>query len=481
MLRTLLHVANVLLVAGITLVAFQIRTDDASSREGVDDALSEEFIRGDANDDNRVDVSDVVFMLGSLFRGAERPPCLAAADTNDDGRLDIADPIWMLAYQFRGGPMPPAPFPLAGEDPTPDLACRRTARPPIPAVGEYGGPDRLLTEEEELSWRRGRELFDRPRRTSEGLGPLFNGDSCRGCHLDPVVGGSGGLDVNVLRFAHVNEVGVVTQLPTGPAVSRHELPVVAHDEVPVDANVIEPRQTPTLLGLGLVDRIAETTILANADPDDADADGISGRARLVDGRVGRFGHKCGIPSLLDFVADAMINELGVTIDPANSSFAGGSDTDAIADPELTDAEFTDLVFFVAHLSAPPRNFPASAAGVARIVKGEENFIAVGCGSCHLPSLAGTDGPVAAYSDFLLHDIADPDRHCVTEDTVEPLEFRTAPLWGLCDTAPYLHDGSASTISDAINRHFGEALTAKSAYQALSFDERAKLVEFLRSL
>lgn len=481
-MKALLLIANVLLVAGITLVAFQVRTHDASSREEFDGTENHDFVRGDANDDDRVDVSDVVFGLSSLFRGGELPECLAAADTNDDGEIDVADSIWTLNYMFRGGLQPPAPFPLAGEDPTPDLGCRGPALPQIPGVGDYGGPDRVLTAEEEFSWRRGREIFNKPFDVGDGLGPRFNGDSCRGCHLDPVIGGAGGLDLDVVRFAHVDEFDVVTQLPTGPASSRHELPGVTHDEVHIDANVIETRQTPTLLGLGAVDRVPDATILANADPNDVDADGISGRARMVDGLVGRFGHKSGVPSLRDFAADAMFNEIGITIDLINTPFAGESDTDSAVDPELSDAEFADLVFFLEHLAPPPRDIPSDPDDAARVSKGEENFVTVGCANCHVPSLAGPDGPVAAYSDFLLHDVANPARYNVTEGTIDPREFRTAPLWGLRDTAPYLHDGSASSIPDAIrDGHFGEAAAAKAAYQALSFDERSKLVEFVESL
>ena len=89
--------------------------------------------------------------------------------------------------------------------------------------------------------------------------------------------------------------------------------------------------------------------------------------------------------------------------------------------------------------------------------------------------------MAAYSDFLLHDVAHPDRLNVPEDNVEPGEFRTAPLWGLRQTAPYLHDGSAESTRDAILLHFGEAEASKTAFEALSFDEQSKLLEFLLSL
>ena len=87
----------------------------------------------------------------------------------------------------------------------------------------------------------------------------------------------------------------------------------------------------------------------------------------------------------------------------------------------------------------------------------------------------------AYSDFLLHKVADPSRRYVNEPAVEPHEFRTAPLWGLRDTEPYMHDGSAETIVDAIRAHFGEAETARVQFEALSTASKEELIAFLESL
>jgi CxxC motif-containing protein (DUF1111 family) len=487
MKKALLTLANVSLLLGIVAVTAQLGTDGARGREELDENASHEFVRGDSNQDGVADISDTIFTLGYLFRGTEEPECLAAADANDDAVVDLSDPIYLLNHLFRGLAPPPPPFPEAALDPTPDLGCREPALPPLPAVGSYGGPDRELSEAEALLWRRGFLLFDRPTGVGGGLGAIFNGDSCRACHLDPVVGGAGGLDVDVVRFARVDAQGVVFQLEGGPAASRQSIDDVPREELHPDANVVETRQTPTVLGLGLAERVPDAAILANADPADADGDGISGRARMVavgaaGERVGRFGHKAGVPTLRDFAADALLNELGVTVDPANSPFAGAADDDGVPDPEFSNEDFEALSFFLAHLAPPPRALPEDPVLRKRVDKGEENFIAIGCARCHVPELAGTDGPVPLYSDFLLHDVADPGRRQVDEPGVEPREFRTAPLRGLRDTAPYLHDGSAETIADAITRgHHGEAEAARERFQALSFDERSKVVEFLRSL
>lgn len=481
-MKAFFKITNTFLLLGILLLAYHLGSPDARGRAEFGDNPVNEFIRGDSNDDGLLNVSDAVFTLSFLFIGDELPECVAAADTNDDGTVNITDVIRALSYLFMGGAgAPPPPFPEPGEDPTQDLGCREPPLPGLPETGSLGGPDRDLDELEALSWRRGKIVFDRFFSAGEGLGPLFNGDSCRGCHQAHVVGGAGGLDVDVVRFARQEENGEIVQVDSGPAASRLSVHGIPRDEVNAAANIIETRQTPSLLGLGLIDRLPQDVILANADPEDSDGDGISGRANMIDGRVGRFSHKAAAPSLADFSADAMINEMGITVNSELTDFAVAADVDSVTDPELSDQDFVDLVFFTGHLAPPPRSFPEDASLRERISKGEENFNDIGCAGCHVSALVGEEGAVAAYSDFLLHDVAHPGRLNVPEDNVEPGEFRTAPLWGLRQTAPYLHDGSAESIRDAILLHFGEAEASKTAFEALSFDEQSKLLEFLLSL
>ncbi len=474
--------ANFGLLIAIALVSYHIPFGGA---RGFDDRFrtDNEFIRGDSNDDGFVDISDPLHILGFLFGGGEIPPCRAASDANDSARIDISDALLLLNFLFGDGFPPSAPYPEPDRDPTFDLGCREAPAPPVPAVGELGGPDRELTDAEMQSWLRGRQLFDRRTTLAEGLGPMFNGDSCRGCHLDPVIGGSGGLDVNVVRFANEDpESGEVTFVEGGPATSRFALLTLQREEIPPDGNIIESRQTPTVLGLGLVDRLSDDVLLANADPDDSDGDGISGRAKIVNGRVARFGHKCDVPTLLDFTADALFNELGVTVGAHRSTFAVAEDTDGAEDPELSDEQLDDLAFFSSHLAPPPRLLPDSPNALALIAEGESLFAEIGCAKCHVPALEGADGPVPAYSDFLLHDVADPRRYQVMSTDAEPREFRTAPLWGVRDTGPYLHDGSAESLRNAILiGHWGEAEAARDAYEALPIVEAQKLEAFLLSL
>ncbi|MCO4746124.1 MAG: hypothetical protein KC912_15110 [Proteobacteria bacterium] len=343
----------------------------------------------------------------------------------------------------------------------------------VPGVGENGGPVRALDGAEYELWLRGREVFDRSARTTEGLGPFFNADSCRACHQDPVLGGAGGIDTNVIRYGTWTD-GVFSAGPTN-ALPRVAVPGERPMRLPDGTNVIELRNPPTTLGTGALDAISDAAIIAGEDPDDLDGDGISGRVRMVGDLVGRYGWKANVPTAADFAADALLNELGQTIDPSYSTFTG-TDNDAHPDPELSGADYEALSFYLANLGPPQ---PVEPEDTAAASAGEVHFIAAGCDSCHLPDLGG----VPAYTDLLLHDVGDPNGAFVDQDPgVLTTEYRTAPLWGVRDTAPYLHDGRAPTLIDAVlSGHFGEASAARSVIEALSESEQHELEAYLESL
>ena len=348
---------------------------------------------------------------------------------------------------------------------------------PVPAVGEAGGPDHELTPWEVGLWTQGRQKFDRMTAPSfnSGLGTYFNADTCRGCHFQPVIGGAGPNDVNVLLFDGDRgaEAGIVWPLGEG-TLPRSVITRVPPWSLPDSAVVVEQRNTPTLLGSGLLDRLSADLILDAHDPDDADGDGISGRARILpDGRLGRFGWKANVPSVLDFVAAALRGELGITVDPRFTGYSSTDDNDWFADPEVNDNSLHEEAFYLGHLGPPvPR------AGAAEL-PGATMFVALGCAECHLPDLGG----VAAFTDLLLHDVAPGEAPLVNRELgVLPTEFRTPPLWGLRDTAPYLHDGSAETVADAVLLgHFGEAAAARDAFQSAADGDRDAVVEFLLAL
>ena len=381
-------------------------------------------------------------------------------------------------------------YSLGGRDQfTPGLVPPET---PIAGVGEYGGPLRELTDSEQARFLRGREVFDQDFGRDGGVGgmagsdggPRFNGDSCRACHSMPVIGGAGPRDVNVMRHGRMEADGTFTPPPDTPNTILHKEIAVGFRLPGADSsvNVFEHRQTPHNFGLGLIDAISEETILANADPNDADGDGIRGRAHvLVDGRVGRFGWKAQVPSVAEFVRDAMAAEIGLTLPPQTGlTFGMTDDDDDVADPEISIDQADDITFFLSTMAGPPRQ-PVSQEQAPVVAQGQTVFTEIGCAKCHVPSLPSPLGDVPLFSDLLLHEIRPAGSAGIADGDAGPLDFRTPPLWGLSQTGPYLHDGSADTIDQAIRAHAGEALGARDFYLRRSSANRDALLAFLNSL
>ena len=353
---------------------------------------------------------------------------------------------------------------------------------PAAPVGEYGGPRKPLSAEEESRFLAGRALFDRDHGHETGVGgPRFNGDSCRACHFDPVPGGSGPRGVNVMRHGILGPDGGFVPPSIGTVLHKETI-LTGHTNAPqAEAQVFEHRQSPHLFGLGLIESIPDAVILANADPDDLDpADGISGKPSWSDGsRLGRFGWKAQVPSISEFVRDAVATELGMTLPyQPGHTFGRITDDDTVPDPEMSLEEAGLLADYLRMLAPPPRQPPSDAGAAAR---GEAVFDELGCAACHIPALDGDAGPVPLYSDLLLHEILPPGAPGIEEFSAGMREFRTAPLWGLSRTAPYLHNGSADTVTDAIAGHDGEARTAREAWDALSATDRTALLTFLGTL
>jgi CxxC motif-containing protein (DUF1111 family) len=250
-------------------------------------------------------------------------------------------------------------------------------------------------------------------------------------------------------------------------------------EPPEDVNVFERRQTPTVLGLGLLERVPREAIEALADPSDSNDDGIRGRVHvLAGGQLGRFGWKANVPSVREFVRDAFSTELGLTVpEDATSSFGVGEDDDGIDDPEVDDATLDAVTAFIALLAPPPRK----RANPDLEDEGEALFESFGCAACHVPELSTGDGtPVPAFTDLLLHEV-NADVTGIEEGQAGMNDFRTPPLWGLGQTAPYWHDGRAHSIEEAVAAHEGEARPARDRYENAVASERAALLAFLESL
>jgi len=373
------------------------------------------------------------------------------------------------------------------------VAQTRAVRPgePLPGVS--------AAEFEEF--RLGLDDFLEVETAEEGLGPAFNGTSCAACHSVPAVGGMSA--IAEVRAGRRAANGDFVALDDSGETLVHLFSLPGHGcqpVIPADATIIVRRIPIPVFGAGLVEAIGDETILALADPDDRNGDGISGRAAIVtdrgtgDRRVGRFGWKAQHATLLAFSADAYRNEMGITNDLFRDELAVGVDAarmrvcDPIPDIEdipdpLTRRRGIDNFASFMRLLAPVDR----GAGDEVTRDGERVFAAIGCASCHVPSLTTGESrqalfdrrPVALFSDLLLHDVGTGDG--IRQASAEPAEIRTPALWGLRHRRPLLHDGSAATIGDAILRHGGEAARATAGYARLGDDERTALLRFLNSL
>ncbi|MGY2461271.1 di-heme oxidoreductase family protein [Vreelandella sulfidaeris] len=383
----------------------------------------------------------------------------------------------------------------------------------------------------------------------DGLGPLLNTNSCQGCHLKDGRGHPPTEDENPIALflrlslpasqadsATLEQRGALPvpnyglQLQTAaisgaqpegklvidyrPREVRfaddhrvtlqepiYSIAEPAYGELP-DALQTSPRLAPPMIGLGLLEAIPEADLIAAADPDDADGDGISGRANQVwDMRsgttvVGRFGWKAGEPSVEQQGLHAFAGDMGLTssLVPHTDCMAsqGCDDFPNGGTPEVSD-DVADFVTFYASSLAVPMRRNMSDPGVKR---GAERFNALGCASCHTPrqhtaedaprpALAGQE--IWPYSDLLLHDLGEALADHRSEFKADGREWRTPPLWGigLAQTvnprAGFLHDGRARTLEEAILWHGGEAESATQGYRALPADQRAELIRFLESL
>jgi len=366
-------------------------------------------------------------------------------------------------------------------------ACRK---PP-----ELGAPLDGLTPEERARFDQGRQVFGRVFTPETGLGPLFNSTSCAECHEKPVPGGPGDeVEVHATAFLPsgvcdplVQKGGFVIQQEVTPALKAAL--GIDREPVPAEATAKAGRSTPDLFGFGLLDAVPDATILARADPDDRDGDGISGRPnRFFDGRLGRFGRKALVPSLREFNAGAFVAEQGIT-NPAvpTEETVGGNPipdgVDPVPEPEIDQAALDATDAFVRFL-APPA--PLKATGSAK--RGKSVFSDIRCDACHVPKLRTGDSPVkalrnkevAAYTDLLLHDMG-PDLADICLGLATPSEFRTEPLMGLRLSEKFLHDGRAKSVEEAIRLHAGEASSSRDKFNALSEADRKALLEFLKSL
>jgi CxxC motif-containing protein (DUF1111 family) len=310
----------------------------------------------------------------------------------------------------------------------------------------------------------------------------------------------------------------------GPQIQNRAILNYLAEVVPAGATGVARFIAPSVTGLGFLEAVEDSVLLALADPDDADGDGISGRVQLIGaseliaevsrlellfdpaeprrhlpigGRyIGRFGKKASALNLLHQTVTAYREDMGLTsdligedpINPQVGNFAG----DDVPDPEVPSNTVSNVVFYLKTLRAPPRR----NAEAPEVLAGEALFGQSGCAKCHQPSLTTGDSRIAPlhrkvfhpYTDLLLHDMGPELDDYYTEGSALTSEWRTAPLWGIGlaekaqgGQAYYLHDGRARTLREAIELHGGEAAASRNAFRQLSPVEQERLLAFLRSL
>jgi CxxC motif-containing protein (DUF1111 family) len=386
--------------------------------------------------------------------------------------------------------------------------------------------------------------FDEIEQLTDGLGPLYNAQSCRECHQNPVSGGAS--QVSVLRVGHLGpdgrfrnpEIPIAhgAEVITGRSLvnDRAICPNAAYpsteiqERVPETETIRTTRMSLNLLGDGFVEAVADQTFIDLARQQCKASHGkICGQVLHVpiveapgQMAVGRFGWKDQHASLLSFAADAYLNELGITnrLQPdevTNLCNAASEPNDTTGPDGLSDIDH--FARFIRSTKAPARDSKLASSPLAQ--KGAEFFDKVGCATCHVRSLttgpAGTkiDGgtftiPAALgsvtfypYSDYLMHDVgtgdgilqATPEHYgrkvfstmsgYLSKQDFESSrkKIRTSPLWGVRMQTRLMHDGMSLTFREAILRHAGEAKHVTQQFEKLSKSNQEAIIEFLKSL
>ncbi|MBJ6610835.1 MAG: c-type cytochrome [Candidatus Thiothrix moscowensis] len=255
------------------------------------------------------------------------------------------------------------------------------------------------------------------------------------------------------------------------------------------------RVAPALVGMGLLESIPAAEVLANADPDDRNADGISGKPNHVwdiatqKTVLGRFSWKANQPSIQQQSADAFRNDIGITssLFPVQPCTIAQRDCLKLPEggkPEIPDDLLATVVYHVTHQPVPPRH----EVDDPQVLQGQKLFQQAGCAACHIPGFpALANQPHQPYSDLLLHDMGEGLADNRPEFAASGNEWRTPPLWGIGLTATinghtrFLHDGRARNLLEAILWHGGEAESTKQNVLSMSKPEREALLRFLNSL
>jgi len=424
-----------------------------------------------------------------------------------------------------------------------------------------------LTFEEEETFKLGNALFRKlwvssPSSTqaSDGLGPLFNARACQSCHIKDGRGhppeGAADATSMFLRLARpartdeerqALEDHLAASLPDPvygaqfqdlavPGLLSEGKMVIDYQEQPVELGdgtrislrmprysvtdlgygpldpetTLSPRMTPPMTGMGLIEAIHPADILARADPDDRDGDGVSGRVALARNTatgqlaIGRFGWKAQNATVRQQSASAFAGDIGISTPDSPNSHGDCTPGQAACmelptgvQPGLGDTEAPDPVldlvtFYSENLAVPARRDVDDKT----VLAGKQLFYDLGCASCHTPKFVTSrtaENPahrfqlIWPYSDFLLHDMGDGLADGQQVGVASGREWRTPPLWGIGLTQVvnghtfFLHDGRARNLTEAILWHGGEAQAARDRFAVLEKADRDTLLKFLESL
>lgn len=389
-------------------------------------------------------------------------------------------------------------------------ACEKIG-PVLPEDNEIlDGPVEGLTAEQERNFLAGDAAFSQVFTPQTGLGPIFVASSCAGCHAGD---GKGHPSTALTRFGKKTANGFDHMLDAGgPQLQNRAIPGYTAEVLPKGVTGSTKFIAPAVTGLGFLELVSDADILALADPNDLDGDGISGVPHYIipfDGfkpkeyhqenngmYIGRYGKKANAIDLMMQTIGAYKQDMGITSefdmeDPINYA-ATGTANDNVTNPELPTSVLEAVVFYLKTLKAPIQRDATNPD----VIAGKQIFMNINCSGCHNPSFKTTLSNITAlnqvefnpYTDMLLHDMGPGLDDNYEGGNILTSEWKTPALWGLGLSTNaqggkiyLLHDGRAHSIDEAIIMHGGEATNSVNAYKTLSEAEKQQLLTFLKSL
>jgi CxxC motif-containing protein (DUF1111 family) len=363
------------------------------------------------------------------------------------------------------------------------------------------GPIEGLTTAQRARFLAGDRAFnDEVFTSATGLGSIFVASSCGSCHAGD---GKGTPFTTLTRYGQSDQAGNQFLHLGGPQLQNRALPGFVPETIPAGAT-FSKFTPPAVSGLGYLQYVTDEDLLALADPDDADGDGISGIPNWMPlapfvvpsvsaisqngAYIHRFGKKAAAYDLLHQTVGAYNQDMGITstFDPTDVS------SGLTIDPEVSDQTVRNVVAYLETLKAPIQR----DADDPQVLSGKVIFEEIQCAACHVPELQTGYSPIdvlsyktfAPYTDLLLHEMGSGLDDGYTEGSALTSEWRTPPLWGLGlspdsqgGTYFLLHDGRAGSIEEAIRLHGGEAEASKVQFENLSHERKEDLIRFLESL